>query len=61
MVDAALAGLDHGETVTIPSLPDHGDWEAYSAARLALAPNLSRDRAAARYRVADTAAGGVAG
>ena len=48
MVDAALAGLDHGETVTIPSLPDQGDWEAYSAARLALAPNLSRDRAAPR-------------
>jgi len=57
MVDAALAGLDHGETVTIPSLPDQGDWEAYSAARLALAPNLSRDRAAPRYRSALAAAG----
>ena len=57
MVDAALAGLDHGETVTIPSLPDQGDWEAYSAARLALAPNLSRDRAAPRYRAALAAAG----
>jgi short-subunit dehydrogenase len=57
MVDAALAGLDHGETVTIPSLPDNGDWEAYSAARLALGPNLSRDRAALRYRAATAAAG----
>jgi len=57
MVDAALAGLDHGETVTIPSLPDHGDWEAYSAARLALAPNLSRDHAAPRYRAALAVAG----
>ena len=57
MVDAALAGLDHGETVTIPSLPDQGDWEAYSAARLALAPNLSRDHAAPRYRAALAAAG----
>ena len=57
MVEAALAGLDHGETVTIPSLPDHGDWEAYSAARLALAPNLSRDHAAPRYRAALAVAG----
>lgn len=50
MVDAALAGLDAGEPVTIPSLPDVAEWEAYSAARLQLGPNLSRDRAAARYR-----------
>ncbi len=28
MVDAALAGLDRGESVTIPSLPDMADWEA---------------------------------
>jgi uncharacterized protein len=28
MVDAALAGLDRGESVTIPSLPDVADWEA---------------------------------
>ena len=27
MVDAALAGLDLGEPVTIPSLPDLADWE----------------------------------
>lgn len=50
MVDAALAGLDQGELVTIPSLPDAGQWEAFHAARLAMQPNLSRDRAAARYR-----------
>jgi short-subunit dehydrogenase len=50
MVDAALAGLDQGEQVTIPSLPDHADFEAFIAARAALRPNLSRDRAAARYR-----------
>jgi short-subunit dehydrogenase len=52
MVDAALAGLDLGETVTIPSLPDAGGWERLEAARLALLPDLSRDRPAARYRVA---------
>jgi len=50
MVDAALAGLDQGETITIPSLADHGDFDAYITARAALRPNLSRDRAAARYR-----------
>ncbi|MBL6454654.1 SDR family NAD(P)-dependent oxidoreductase [Belnapia sp. T6] len=49
MVDAALAGLDAGELVTIPSLPDAADWERMDAARLALGPNLSRNRAAARY------------
>jgi short-subunit dehydrogenase len=49
MVDAALAGLDQGEAITIPSLPDPGEWERLQAARLAMAPNLSRDHAAARY------------
>jgi uncharacterized protein len=47
-----LAGLDLGEQVTIPSLPDPADWEGLQAARLALGPNLSRDRAAARYSAA---------
>lgn len=52
MVDAALAGLDLGERVTIPSLPDAADWEAYEAARQRLMPNLSRSAPAARYRAA---------
>jgi short-subunit dehydrogenase len=55
MVDAALKGLDSGEQVTIPSLPDPGQWEAFTSARLALAPNLSRDRPAARYLAAAAA------
>jgi len=50
MVDAALVGLDLGELVTIPSLPDVGDWEAYEAARQKLMPNLSLKVPAARYR-----------
>lgn len=54
MVDAALAGLDAGEQVTIPSLPDADDWTRLDAARQALRPNLSRDRAADRYKVAET-------
>jgi short-subunit dehydrogenase len=49
MVDAALAGLDQGETVTIPSLPDSTDWSRFNDARLALGPNLSLAHAAARY------------
>lgn len=49
MVDAALAGLDLGEAVTIPSLPDVADWNTLTAARQALGPNLSRNQPAARY------------
>lgn len=50
MVDAALVGLDHGELVTIPSLPDAADWQAYEAMRQKLFPNLSRRIPATRYR-----------
>ena len=32
MVDAALAGLDMGEAVTIPSLPDMADWSRFNDA-----------------------------
>lgn len=49
MVDAALAGFDAGEIVTIPSLSDHGLWKALDAARHELGPHLSLDRPAARY------------
>lgn len=52
MVDAALTGLDLGEIVTIPSLPDTKDWEALNTIRLALRPKLSRDHAADRYKTA---------
>ncbi|MGX9442642.1 SDR family NAD(P)-dependent oxidoreductase [Nitrobacteraceae bacterium UC4446_H13] len=48
-VDAALAGLDLGEVVTIPSLPDYSDWKAYEAARQKLIPNISRRTPADRY------------
>jgi uncharacterized protein len=51
MVDASLAGLDQHEWITIPSLPDIADWEKYEAARKALGPNLSRQKAAARYGI----------
>jgi short-subunit dehydrogenase len=49
MVDAALSGLDQGEFVTIPALPDARQWQTYEAARQAMLPNLSRAKPAARY------------
>jgi uncharacterized protein len=52
MVDAALAGFDQGEFATMPSLPDPADWDAFNKARLNLGPNLSHDKAAARYKSA---------
>ncbi|RWO38552.1 MAG: SDR family oxidoreductase [Mesorhizobium sp.] len=52
LVDAALAGFDQGELITIPSLPDRSDWDSYEAARQKLIPNLSRKMPASRYRVA---------
>jgi len=51
MVDASLAGLDQGEIITIPSLPEVADWQTYEAARQKLMPNLSRSTPAARYGV----------
>ena len=52
MVDAALAGFDQGEFITIPSLPDLADWDAYEAARQQLIPKLSLSSPAARYQIA---------
>ncbi|HEX2543699.1 MAG TPA: SDR family oxidoreductase [Ramlibacter sp.] len=54
MVDAALAGLDQGELVTIPSLPDVAEWERFEAAREVLTPQLSRSTPALRYARAST-------
>lgn len=50
LVDAALVGFDRGEVVTIPPLADERLWRAYNEARLALAPHLSRQEVASRYR-----------
>jgi short-subunit dehydrogenase len=51
LVDASLAGLDQGELITIPSLPEIADWEKFEAARKALGPNLSRQTPARRYGI----------
>jgi short-subunit dehydrogenase len=50
LVDAALVGFDRREPVTIPPLPDAGQWETFSGARMAMLPNFSQSHAAARYR-----------
>ena len=50
LVDAALVGFDRGETITIPPLPDVGQWDAFTAARQAMLPNFRQEHAAARYR-----------
>jgi short-subunit dehydrogenase len=51
MVDAALAGLDQGEVVTIPSLPDQAEWAGFEAARRAMAGRLSSAAPAHRYNI----------
>ncbi len=51
MVDAALAGLDLGEVVTIPSLPDKAEWDGFEAARRAMSGRLSSAKPAARYTI----------
>lgn len=56
MVDAALAGFDQREAVTIPPLPDVAQWEAYQAARLAMIPGFGNVHAAQRYATAASAA-----
>lgn len=49
LVDAALAGWDSGELFTLPSLEEISYWNDFESAREALAPLLSRNRAASRY------------
>ncbi|AMA59638.1 SDR family NAD(P)-dependent oxidoreductase [Bradyrhizobium sp. CCGE-LA001] len=51
MVDAALAGLDLGETVTIPSLAEKSEWDRYETARLAMTDKLSSAIPAPRYNL----------
>ena len=50
LVDAALAGFDRREPVTIPPLHDAGQWDAFHAARQAMIPGFAQARAAERYR-----------
>lgn len=49
LVDAALAGLDHGEQVTIPGLQNDADWQQWEAGRNELGPKFANAVPAARY------------
>jgi uncharacterized protein len=50
LVDAALAGFDRREAVTIPSLPNPDQWTDLDTARKAMIPNVNQVHAAERYR-----------
>ena len=49
MVDAALAGLDAGEVITIPPLQDGTEWDAYEATRKALSQRFGHTKPGQRY------------
>ena len=49
MVDAALAGLDHGELVTIPGLHDGDEWTRFESARVAISKLMHNSTSAPRY------------
>ena len=51
MVDAALAGLDQGETITWPSVADASLWDKYDAARAELFANTQAGTPAPRYKI----------
>lgn len=51
MVDAALAGLDLGEVVTIPALADRSVWDRHESTRLAMTNKLSSAIPASRYNL----------
>ena len=50
MVDAALAGFDRRERVTIPPLHNAARWDTLDGARQALLSDIKQDEAAARYK-----------
>jgi short-subunit dehydrogenase len=50
LVDAALAGLDAGESVTIPSMLDEQPWTALEAARSEFVKAMMSGKVAVRYR-----------
>src|SRR6266403_106416 len=51
LVDAALSGLDQGEIVTIPALPDKAEWDRFDAACRAMSAKLSSAVPAPRYNI----------
>jgi hypothetical protein len=51
VVDAALAGLDQSERVTIPPLQDGDEWTRFEAARRDLSQKFGHSVPASRYRI----------
>ncbi len=49
MVDAAFAGLDQGERVTIPGLQDGKAWLSFEASRLAISKMFGNAIPGPRY------------
>ena len=56
VVDAALAGLDQGELITIPVLQEGKVWDDYEAARRAMASQLGGTTPSKRYKLAQISA-----
>ncbi len=52
LVDAALAGFDRRELVTIPPLQDATRWDALDGARQLLLSDINQARVAERYQLA---------
>lgn len=50
-VDAALAGLDKGETVTLPSVEDANLWAEFDAARIKMFQASQTGKTASRYGI----------
>lgn len=50
LVDAALAGFDKGEAITLPSVHDEGLWDKFDEARTALFAATQNGQPAPRYR-----------
>ena len=51
MVDAALAGLDLGELITIPPLHDNDEWIRFESSRRALSQRFGNSVPAPRYGI----------
>jgi hypothetical protein len=50
LVDAALAGLDQDELVTIPTLQDGCDWARWEAGRRGMTLKFANAKPAPRYK-----------
>jgi short-subunit dehydrogenase len=55
LVDAALAGLDQCELVTIPALANRDEWDRYETTRRGVSKHLSRTGPAAHFGSPSTA------